>query len=75
MTQEQKAILYDWQNEYRTDGETVDALIQTLDERHDTLVKVLLDPKTNHDDTDEYYISDHRACELMEEAIKAEMVV
>lgn len=72
MTQTQKAILYDWQHGYRTDGETIDDLIQTLDERHSPLVDRLLDPKSNADDTDEHYISDSTACKMVEEALKEE---
>ena len=75
MTQEQKAILYDWYNEYRSDGETLDDLVQTLDERHSELVTLLQDPKSIEDDSDGNYISDNKACELIEEALKAEVVV
>jgi len=72
MTQEQKAILYDWQHEYRTEGEAMDALIQTLDERHSTLVDLLLDPKTSEDATSSDYISDNTACEMIEQLLKDE---
>ena len=74
MTQKQKAILYDWYNEYKSDGETLDVLIQTLDEKHSTLVALLLDPKTSTDETDENYMSDNKACELIEKTLKAEVV-
>jgi hypothetical protein len=72
MTQEQKAILHDWHMEQRSDGETVDDLLPTLAESHPKLVELILSPESNADDTDDNYISDNKACEMMEEAIKEE---